>query len=448
MTRRIPLTIKYVMFNLRGGFLIRPLFITLVLGACGGVLSWLEEIYPGMSALVPVQLFPSRSDPQVAQLILSNVATSIMTVVSIVFAILLMSLTLASMQFSPRIIVSFSRDKVTQWTLGLFLGTFSYCIAALPAARSHPFAFAPILTVCGSMLLSIVCVVGLLYFIQHISRSISVNYIVDRIALETELAIDEIMPAPFERHLWSVGAANSENITLDVPVLNTVAGYICLLDSSRLVLLAKRHHLKVRVLRRVGQFVASGVPLMLVSKKERLTPELISALLHTFDIGPMRTLQQDVEFGALQIVDIALKAISPAVNDPTTAICCVDQLTRIVGRFAARNLPDVNYYEPPGVIRANIPRLDFETLLESAFDQIRFYARSDVAVSLRLLRALADIAVVAPHDGVHRLLLDLGERIVEGCAPYQDERAMMRLRGRLEGLTAMVGCAPAAELIS
>jgi len=128
--------LRHAMYNLRGGFLIRPLTIALTLGGAGAFLSWLEEEFPAASAWVPTVLFPSHADPQVAQVILAGIAASIMTVVSIVFAILLMTLTLASMQFSPRIIVSFSRDRVTQWTLGIFLGTFSYCMAALPAATS------------------------------------------------------------------------------------------------------------------------------------------------------------------------------------------------------------------------------------------------------------------------------------------------------------------------
>ena len=126
------------MYNLRGGFLVRPLIIALVLGCAGALLSGLEEQFPAASAWVPTAIFPSHADPQVAQVILAGIAASMMTVVSIVFAILLMTLTLASMQFSPRIIVSFSQDRVTQWTLGVFLGTFSYCMAALPAARSLP----------------------------------------------------------------------------------------------------------------------------------------------------------------------------------------------------------------------------------------------------------------------------------------------------------------------
>ena len=194
---------RNIMYNLRGGFLIRPLAIALALGCAGAVLSWLEEEFPSVSGWVPIVLFPTHADPQVAQVILTGIAASIMTVVSIVFAILLMTLTLASMQFSPRIIVSFSRDRVTQWTLGIFLGTFSYCMAALPAARSLPRPFAPVVTVLGAMLLALVCVGLLLFFIHHISRAISVNHIVDRIATETEAMIDELMPAPRRLPRWN-----------------------------------------------------------------------------------------------------------------------------------------------------------------------------------------------------------------------------------------------------
>lgn len=127
-----------VLYALRGGFLVRPMGIAVVLGFLGALLSEFEEGDPWLSAWVPHILFPSRGDPQVAQVILSGIAASIMTVVSIVFAILLMTLTLASMKFSPRILVSFVRDQTTQRTLGLFLGTFAYCMGALPAARSLP----------------------------------------------------------------------------------------------------------------------------------------------------------------------------------------------------------------------------------------------------------------------------------------------------------------------
>src|ERR1700756_3321244 len=194
MYERLPALLRSTLYALRGGFLIRPLAIAMVLGAAGAVLSSLEEAIPGISAWIPNTLFPSHEDPGVAQVILSSIATSIMTVVSIVFAILLMTLTLASTQFSPRILIGFVRDRTTQGTLGVFLGTFAYCMAALPAARTLPHPFVPAARVSGAMLLALGCVAWLIYFIHHISQSISVNHIVDRIARETELVIDEFMP--------------------------------------------------------------------------------------------------------------------------------------------------------------------------------------------------------------------------------------------------------------
>jgi predicted membrane protein DUF2254 len=123
MKERLVLLLRRSIYEMRGGFLVRPLVIALVLGCAGALLSWAEETVPALSSWLPAVLFPSHADPQVAQVILAGIAGSIMTVVSIVFAILLMTLTLASMQFSPRIMLSFTRDRVTQWTLGIFLGS-------------------------------------------------------------------------------------------------------------------------------------------------------------------------------------------------------------------------------------------------------------------------------------------------------------------------------------
>jgi uncharacterized membrane protein len=142
-------------------------------------------------------------------------------------------------------------------------------------------------------------------------------------------------------------------------------------------------------------------------------------------------LQQDVEFGVLQIVDIALKAISPAVNDPTTAICCVDQLSRILIRFVSREPQEALLYDPPGVLRVSLPWIGFDRLLDSAFGQIRLYSKADVAVSLRLLRALSDIAVSIPDPGCRRTLAERGKRIVSGCAERLSEEELSGLRVRL-----------------
>jgi uncharacterized membrane protein len=431
--KNLPLWLRHAMYNLRGGFLIRPLTIAVALGGAGAFLSWLEEEFPAASAWVPAVLFPSHADPQVAQVILAGIAASIMTVVSIVFAILLMTLTLASMQFSPRIIVSFSRDRVTQWTLGIFLGTFSYCMAALPAARSFPRPFAPVATVLGAMALALVCVGLLLFFIHHISQAISVNHIVDRIAEETEAMIDEVMPRP--HRLTRLDQAEPLRPHADeVVVLSDESGYVRFIDTRRLVAFAKHYHVSIRILRRVGHFVPAGVPLMMVSKGKRMPSEGEAELLAAFDLGPTRTLQQDVEFGVLQIVDIALKAISPAVNDPTTAITCIDQLSRILIRFASREPPEELLYDPPGTVRASLGWIHFERMLDAAFEQIRMYSKTDVAVSLRLLRALGDIAASTPDPVFRRILVDHGGRIVAGCTEKLREEELGELRARQAAL--------------
>jgi uncharacterized membrane protein len=442
MNRRLPLLFRHIMYNLRGGFLVRPLIIALTLGGAGALLSWIEESEPAVSAWVPTLLFPSHADPQVAQVILGGIAGSIMTVVSIVFAILLMTLTLASMQFSPRIIVSFVRDRVTQWTLGIFLGTFCYCLAALPAARSAPQPFAPVATVLGAMLLSLMCVAGLLYFIHHISQAINVNQIVERIATETVAMIDEMMPYP-ARYPRVDTSEPVDPSAWETAIPCATSGYIRYIDGRRLLATAKLYKVKVHVLRRVGQFVPEGVPLLQVYKGDRLPAEGVDQLRNAFDFGPSRTLQQDIEFGVLQIVDIALKAISPAVNDPSTAITCVDQLSRVLIRFAAREGPASVLCDPPGVVRVSLLWSNLDRMLDSAFRQIRLYSQGDLAVSLRMMRALGDIAVTLQDPEDRRKLVERGGRLVEGCAEKLGEQEMTELRARQADLEKLSVAAPA-----
>jgi uncharacterized membrane protein len=440
MFERLRVLFRSTMYALRGGFLIRPLIIAIVLGAVGAVLSWLEEATPAVSAWIPSVLFPSRQDPGVAQVILSSIATSIMTVVSIVFAILLMTLTLASTQFSPRILISFVKDRTTQWTLGVFLGTFSYCMAALPAARALPHPFVPVATVTGGMALALVCVAWLIYFIHHISQSISVNHIVDRIARETELVIEEIMPHP--RGPFPLLVRSEAPPVIDGAILNRQAGYIRYVDINHLIDLAKAYHISVHLERRVGQFVPAGVPLARVSKPERMSTDRALDFISAFDVGPTRTMQQDVEFGVIQIVDIALRAMSPAVNDPSTAISCVDQLSRIMILWTSRMPPPSYYYAPPHVLRLFVPWISFDGLLDTAFEQIRHYAAADIAVSLRLLRAFWDIASTTEHDDVRAKLSERAKRVAAGCAGRLPKDDLIKLQQRLAAFETLIAAVP------
>ena len=419
MAKSLPVLFRSALYAFRGGFLIRPFVIALTLGAAGAVLSSLEEQTPAIGSFVPEVLFPSHADPQVAQAILTDIATSIMTVVAIVFAILLMTLTLASTQFSPRILISFIRDRVTQWTLGVFLGTFCYCIAALPAARSLPYPFVPVATVMGAMLLAPVCVGWLIYFIHHISNAISVNHIVDRIRRETELVIDEVMPDQ-RRPLQLDEAVGAFPEKLEFLIASRQSGYIRVVDIERLRSLANAYRVCLRLERRVGHFVPEGVALMKVSRGDRITEERALQLLAAIDIGPARTMQEDVEFAIVQIVDIALRAISPAVNDPTTAISCVDQLSCILIRWVGRAPPRRYFYDPPHVLRVVIPRINFNGLRDLAFEQ--------------LMRALGDIASTVGEPTIRLRLLDRGKQLIAGCAGHLQEGDLERLRQRLSVL--------------
>ena len=199
------------------------------------------------------------------------------------------------------------------------------------------------------------------------------------------------------------------------------------------------HHLRVRVTRRVGHFVPAGVPLLMVSRRTRLDRDHAVDLTGAFDIGPMRTLQQDVEFGVIQIVDIALRAISPAVNDPSTAISCIDQLTRILIRWVDRFPPESLLFSPPHVLRVVLPWIDLDGLLDTAIEQIRAYATTDAAVSLRLLRLLHDCRGHRRDRRCAGASRSAALRIVEGCRGRLPADDLARLEQRQAALEALSG---------
>jgi len=435
------ITTKFIARNTvnkyQGSFLIRPMLAALFLGGISESLSSFEEANPWIGKAMPhFFLLPSTNDPQVAQIILSDIATAMMTVVSIVFAVMLMTLTLASTQFSPRIMIAFVRDRITQVTLGFFLGTFLYCLAALASTRTSPVPFSPAVTVLFAMVLAIVCVAFLLIFINHISKAVNVNFIVHKIARETESMIGTTMPDRSDiiknEAFHKIDMENAES-----EILSHVSGYVRYIDAERLFLFAKRNNVSINVTRRVGHFVPEGIPLLTISKMT-LTPELTSELREAFDLGPTRTLENDIEFGILQIVDIALKAISPAVNDPSTAITCIDQLSSILIRFGTRGNPQTMFYSSPGNLCLSIPWLGFDRLVESAFEQIRLYSQSDIAVSLRLLRALNDIATTLPAGRSKSMLLEFGRLLVDGCTEKLGNEELREMKARIASLEKLV----------
>ncbi len=403
---------RHTVYELRDGFLVRPLAIATAIGLFGIAVSVVHDALPFVDVWAAHLPVLAPHDSGAATGILASIIGAMMTVVSIVLSVLLVAITLASMQFSPRILTAFVEDRPSQRTIGIFLGTFLYCLFTYPTARAIPEA-PPALAVLGAMILAIACIVALVGFIHHIARSINVNFITERIARETERVIDATTPEP--RSKEPIGGGQPAPRFEGTIIRATRSGYIRFVDVERLRSLAKKAAFAVSIERRVGHFVAEGVPLLRLSRPRVLTAADEAAILGTIDLGPVRTMEQDVEFGVLQLVDIALKAISPAVNDPSTAINCIDQLSRLLVRVASRAPARAILFDPPGVVRVALPELSFSRLVDVAFEQIVHYGKGDLAVSIRLQRAFADIAASTDDDAVLAVVRACAERAAAQC---------------------------------
>ncbi len=178
---------------------------------------------------------------------------------------------------------------------------------------------------------------------------------------------------------------------------------------------------------------------MEVKSKDALSAEASEDFLRTYEIGPTRSLQQDVEFGILQIVDIALRAISPAVNDPSTAIGCVDQLGRILIHFAKEKPAEEERFDFSGRLRVTVPVIGLDRMVHAAFDQIRSYSKGDIAVNLRMLRSLTDISATVSDVDVRRMLASMGRRILAGSEAQLEEDELSEIRKRQAVLDSLAG---------
>ena len=419
---------RHALYELRGGFLLRPLVIAAVIGAFGIAFPLVRDAYPSVDAWVARLPILAPRDPVAAAGVFASVIGAMMTVVSIVLSVLLVAITLASIQFSPRILTAFVEDRSSQRTIGIFLGTFTYCLFAYPTARANP-PSTPAIAVLGAMVLALACVVALVGFIHHIARSINVNFIAERIAGETERVIDATLPEA--RSKGRIGGRQPPPRFKGPTIRATRSGYIRYVDAPRLCAIAKATGTAVCVERRVGHFIAEGVPLLRLKRPRELGDADKAVLLATIDLGPARTMEQDVEFGLLQLVDIALKAISPAVNDPSTAITCIDQLSRLLIRIASREPARMMFSEPPGVVRVLLPEVTFARLLDAAFEQIVHYGKTDFAVSLRIQRAFLDIAMSTDDAEIHATVSACAERMAAECTAALPEAGSKAVTERL-----------------
>ena len=327
--------------------------------------------------------------------LLTAVASSMITVAAVVFSITIVALSLMSSQYTSRILRNFMRDRNNQVVLGVFLGIFAYCLVVLRVIRSgDEGAFVPSLSVLVGLILAFVGIGYLIFFIHYISVSIQSSSIIAAAAHETIAAVDQLFPQGMgddveEDADGDLAMALLEQAWFAVPARKT--GYIQNIDGDSLLVAARELGTIVRMECGIGEFVVEGTPLISVAHPAGLDEETADALNAVYVISPHRTVEQDASFGIRQLVDIALKALSPGINDTTTAVMCVNYLAAILARLASRPIATVRRLDR-GELRVIARGPCFESLLAEAFDQIRQNAEGNVAVLTRQLQSLEIIA--------------------------------------------------------
>ncbi|MBK8752650.1 MAG: DUF2254 domain-containing protein [Candidatus Competibacteraceae bacterium] len=376
--------------------------------------------------------------------LLTAVASSMVTVAGVVFSITIVALSLTSSQYTSRVLRNFMRDRVNQVVLGIFVGIFAYCLVVLRTIRGgDEGAFIPPLAVLTGLILAFVGIAVLIYFIHHISKSIQASFIIATAAQETLAAVDQL----FSQELGESAEEDTDGYLVKsfaeqawsaVPSRKT--GYIESIDSDALLNLARKYQTIVRMEHGIGEFVVEGTPLISVAKRGGLDDATTDELNGVYVIGRQRVVEQDAAFGIRQIVDIAMKALSPGVNDTTTAVICVDYLTAILARLATRRITASHWMDDQRELRVMARGPSFESLLNEAFDQIRQNAESNVAILLRMLGSLQTIAVLTSSPNRRWLLQQKVEEIAEAAertivSPHDRvrfERRLARVREALE----------------
>jgi len=284
---------------------------------------------------------------------------------------------------------------MNQVVLGVFVGIFAYCLVVLRTIRGgDEGAFVPSLAVLGGLALAFIGTAFLIYFIHHISMSIQASSIIAAAARETIAAVDHLFPKGMGD---DVEEDTDGDLAVSLPeqawfaVAARKTGYIQSIDGDSLLVFAQEHGTIMRMECGIGEFVVEGTPLISVADPAELDEDTADELNAVYVISPHRTVDQDASFGIRQLVDIALKALSPGINDTTTAVMCVNYLAAILVRLASRPIATVRRLDY-GELRVIARGPSFASLLAEAFDQIRQNAEGNVAILTRLLQALEIIA--------------------------------------------------------
>ena len=369
-----------------------------------------------------------------ARQILTAIAAAVITVVGVVFSIILVTLTLASTQFGPRMLRNFIRDRGTQVTLGTFVATFVYAVLVLASigvgSRGE---FVPHVGVTVTLGLMVADLAVLIYFIHHTAVSIQLPQVIASIAADLTDAIREQgsgNPEPHPKAGPTAVELVARTETDGAVLLAPTSGYLQFIQHQKLVELAAKANAVINLEHRPGHFLVRGHRFATVWPPEA-APGIRKALGGAHIVGPYRTLSQDVSFGIDQLVEIALRALSAAINDTFTALTCIDWLGENLCKIVAQWHPARVHRDGRGYIRVIAAEPSYDRLVQRSFEKLRQSSLGQPAVMIRLLDALARIMAETTSQGQRRVLLEQAAMINRACertVPEAGDRADIQRR--------------------
>lgn len=361
-----------------------------------------------------------------ARTVLTTIAGSLITVAGLTFSVTMIVLQLASSQFSPRVLKNFLRDRFTQLTVGVFIGIFIYCLIGLRSVGGVA-NFVPRLTVTVASALGVIAVILLIAFIHHISTLIQVSHIAARIARDTADTLERAYPDPFGRAAEEDDADALLDDWRSRPAHRIDAGrsgYVQRVDVAAIVAAVQSDDACIHVAIAPGDFVGDADAAVEIWPEDAAVEE--AKIRRNFVIGDERDLHQDSSFGIRQLTDIALRAISPGINDPTTAVTCIGYVAALLERLAGRALPPrVRRFDDRRVV-AVVRRVDYREYVES-LAEISRYAAGDARVVRQLLRACRSVRGAAERARSAELAA-----LVDAIADAIADQGVEQARGRRE----------------
>ncbi len=341
---------------------------------------------------------------------LSNLVSSMITMATLAISITMVVLTLAAQQLGPRLIRSFMADRRTQICLGLFASTVVYLLLVLRSAYGQHEAVANLAVTLGTALV-LLSVATLLYFVHHLARSIIADNVIARIGTQLDGDIERLLPGERDNEPDSPAEAAK-----GAPVALDCGGYIQAIDYDFIVRAAADANAAIAFDVRAGQHVVPGVVAGQIEPKKSATDELCRVVRAAVLVGAERTAVQDLEFSIHQLVEIALRALSPGVNDPYTANAVIDRLTRSIRKIMDRGTQKQVWKDDDGKTRVVASVSTFEGVVDAAFNQIRQQASGMPAVLIRLADDIGQLLLQA--DERHRPALEKHLRLVASAGRH------------------------------